>query len=741
MDWLDLDFNVQVNYNLLEGGTTTPDNNPIQILHGLPITISPKTISLNGRQVTYQFTDWWDGNRENPRKFFTSHNASRTVNMKGISVTNTTFSEAKSGQRGFLKDNFNRYLHNVYESNGKIYYERSTDNGVNWQLMNNGVPLNSVGNAKSPSICENRNYNYLYIVYQCDDAPPPFDNGLIVTQYGLETASIAPNWQAALSSMTDFNYANDYQPVIASFYDEGVVVCNPPSTSTAGLRAFKFTTEQLWHHYNNCTEISIPSSQNSSNPSLVAGYLQNNLKYHLVFDEAKLSIKYYAWNSTSVCSSTVSVSSGTIYNLKPVISLLEDKHPIITWIGATTGYYPTRLNTRVGTLNNNIMSWGNYNSYLGLILSASNASNSVTPQRTLITWTDMYGSKWQKREGTTYNTPSALSHNGYWTQAATNEDFILPKALVFNNTSTPYYFITSTTDFTGGNSQEGSISNNGIGNNYLGKITENDTIVTFGRSGVASINDIEFVFETGDIIVGDSIVRFIEIQDTITYNSTNQLNQHTRTNNFTLSPETNFYFSNIYYVVQKSDPLNALLLTDAVNFKVELVHASTNQVVGTFDNINYNKNNLEKYASIDYEVDCSGITVGDYYLRLVTNVTGNAIYTLANLFNGSTILEKKNYNKVNFIGSEIPATYDLAQNFPNPFNPSTTIRYQIPQDGIVTLKIYDILGSEVATLVNEEKIAGKYEVNFNASVLASGVYIYKIQAGSFINSKKMILLK
>jgi hypothetical protein len=194
-------------------------------------------------------------------------------------------------------------------------------------------------------------------------------------------------------------------------------------------------------------------------------------------------------------------------------------------------------------------------------------------------------------------------------------------------------------------------------------------------------------------------------------------------------------------VVQKSDPLNALLLTDAVNFKVELVHASTNQVVGTFDNINYNKNNLEKYASIDYEVDCSGITVGDYYLRLVTNVTGNAIYTLANLFNGSTILEKKNYNKVNFIGSEIPATYDLAQNFPNPFNPSTTIRYQIPQDGIVTLKIYDILGSEVATLVNEEKIAGKYEVNFNASVLASGVYIYKIQAGSFINSKKMILLK
>ncbi len=204
--------------------------------------------------------------------------------------------------------------------------------------------------------------------------------------------------------------------------------------------------------------------------------------------------------------------------------------------------------------------------------------------------------------------------------------------------------------------------------------------------------------------------------------------------------------------MQKSDLATALTISDAVHFKAELVNATTNQVIGTFDNITYNKTNLEKYASIDYEVDCSGITAGEYYLRLVTDVNGNASYTLANIFNDNTTLAKKNFNKVNFTGSEIPTTYDLAQNFPNPFNPSTIIRYQIPQDGIVTLKIYDILGSEVATLVNEEKVAGKYEVNFSAtggaSSLASGVYIYriaihsdKIQAGSFVNSKKMILLK
>ncbi|NLT50931.1 MAG: T9SS type A sorting domain-containing protein, partial [Ignavibacteria bacterium] len=88
-----------------------------------------------------------------------------------------------------------------------------------------------------------------------------------------------------------------------------------------------------------------------------------------------------------------------------------------------------------------------------------------------------------------------------------------------------------------------------------------------------------------------------------------------------------------------------------------------------------------------------------------------------------------------------PDKFELAQNFPNPFNPSTMISFQLPINGYVTLKIYDLLGQEIATLVNEQKSAGKYEVKFDASDLASGVYIYRIQAGEFNASKKLILLK
>ena len=90
---------------------------------------------------------------------------------------------------------------------------------------------------------------------------------------------------------------------------------------------------------------------------------------------------------------------------------------------------------------------------------------------------------------------------------------------------------------------------------------------------------------------------------------------------------------------------------------------------------------------------------------------------------------------------DIIFNYSLKQNYPNPFNPTTKISYSIPQPGFVSLKVYNTLGQEVSTLVSEFKRPGNYEASFNASQLASGVYFYKIQAGTFAEVKKMLLLK
>jgi hypothetical protein len=88
-----------------------------------------------------------------------------------------------------------------------------------------------------------------------------------------------------------------------------------------------------------------------------------------------------------------------------------------------------------------------------------------------------------------------------------------------------------------------------------------------------------------------------------------------------------------------------------------------------------------------------------------------------------------------------PSEFKLSQNYPNPFNPSTTISWQSPVGSWQTLKVYDLLGREVATLVDEYKHAGRYEINFDASSLTSGIYFYKLQAENYLETKKMILLK
>ncbi|RKY99466.1 MAG: hypothetical protein DRQ13_02200, partial [Ignavibacteriae bacterium] len=89
----------------------------------------------------------------------------------------------------------------------------------------------------------------------------------------------------------------------------------------------------------------------------------------------------------------------------------------------------------------------------------------------------------------------------------------------------------------------------------------------------------------------------------------------------------------------------------------------------------------------------------------------------------------------------LPAEYALEQNFPNPFNPTTKIKYSIPQPANVVIKVYDVLGNEIATLVNEEKPVGSFEVEFDASKLVSGIYFYRLQAGNYVETKKMILIK
>lgn len=131
-------------------------------------------------------------------------------------------------------------------------------------------------------------------------------------------------------------------------------------------------------------------------------------------------------------------------------------------------------------------------------------------------------------------------------------------------------------------------------------------------------------------------------------------------------------------------------------------------------------------------------TITDYYIFLL----GNDSLRYARWDAGSTFYPFTWTDWTSVENDDEPVhSFRLFQNYPNPFNPTTKIRYEIPEISFVTIKVYDLLGNEIATLVNEEKPAGSYEVEFNGSKLSSGIYYYQIISGSYNQTRKMVYLK
>ena len=201
---------------------------------------------------------------------------------------------------------------------------------------------------------------------------------------------------------------------------------------------------------------------------------------------------------------------------------------------------------------------------------------------------------------------------------------------------------------------------------------------------------------------------------------------------------------------------------DLQNFPVltsVILQGSNTIIEGSLNSV-ANKNYRIEFFSNE-EIDPTQYGEGKFYLGY-TNVTtdGNCnvdfsvslpVIVFPNYYVTATATDENN-NTSEFSASvpviisgienvEIPTEYQLLQNFPNPFNPSTIISYQLPARGNVTLKVYDVLGNEVATLVDEYREEGKYEVEFDGRNLASGLFFYKLQAGSFVETKKMVLIK
>jgi hypothetical protein len=325
-----------------------------------------------------------------------------------------------------------------------------------------------------------------------------------------------------------------------------------------------------------------------------------------------------------------------------------------------------------------------------------------------------------------------IVRNSFYT---TNNTFSNPSVMKLNYES-PNYVITK---------DNFSVSNTPFQNQNS---SEADNLV-----GVVREQNLNYYFDLGPVIA-KNIVQNSSLTETAITNFMDF--SHTMvTAPFYLAPfDTLIVGGNGYF---SYDPNQQFL---EKRFRVNLVRKSNNEVFRTlFYDTTHSEDTLESeylrgFIFSDRELQ----SADSFFVQLLIDSSsfyqGDNTYYVYNVYSPDEIFDgggdnPHSYKKKVFFQNGnnghnqnlLPDAYSLSQNYPNPFNPVTNIKYQLPKDGFVTLKIFDITGREIANLVKEQKHAGFYTVSFNGSNFASGVYFYRIQSGDFTQVKKMVLIK
>lgn len=298
----------------------------------------------------------------------------------------------------------------------------------------------------------------------------------------------------------------------------------------------------------------------------------------------------------------------------------------------------------------------------------------------------------------------------------------------FVSTSSPYVFQTSS-----------------AAASYFGKSSPTQTI--YGRGICLDRGDLHAYYSFGNLIVDGNSIDFVDAPDSLNYNNLDTLNRVLETVPFSVNSKSKFIFAEESGFVDSIAAARVLDSTGYVNYKIELVDNETGKAIGTIRNLKLNGRNSTRYNLVPYSLNTNAIKSKTVRVKITFTTNLDSIKTaLVKSYADQDITNGTATQSVSLQSLDIVTDYALNQNFPNPFNPSTMIDYQLPNDGHVTLKVYDVLGREVRTLVDEAKTAGGYEVKFDGSNLASGIYFYRVNitdnnGKNFVSTKKMLLMK
>jgi hypothetical protein len=713
---------------------------------------STKTIGGNN----YVFAGWVDGEKSNPRTITPLDNQTYTGRYKVVHKSNNAVAFFNNSQRKIVQTP-DYYLHQVYESMEHVWYEYSSNGGNTWTIGNQGCPLD-VGGGKCPSI--DYNGTNVAIVYQQPATSPytytiqlvpiilqnniyqPYVNTPTTIYYeSIDSYSIDANpsiaWDAGGDFIVTLEKKNSAAAGIYWLCGNLYTNPNPPPGVNAPLPYGVSPAVKLPNTTNNSIHCSVYKNKAGSTSSFALAYEQRNYSYS---DTIKATDLYFyhngsVWTQNNFPINVISSGTGPV-NSSPSIIQYADACQKICWIrdlsaGAGDPY------------SVNVVAWDEHSSNQYNIYGLNTKSVSLNLRSNTnpyFVWSEYWNGSWANKlcNGSTFlpiNTSGkdVQLTNGFIKQMNPYFSLNFMFASSYSTLALPYPFQTSYT----------------VGS-YLSKGT---TVQGYGRGVGISQGDLYLEYIFGNLMVDKQSVEFVPAPDSLAYSTVDTINTVLISKPFILNKASQLTFNEYAGAVDSALTAKEMGSAGYIRFNAQIVEEGTGKVNGTMKEKKWNSKSLDKYAISSYRMTFSG-TQGKTVRIKITMTTNleKPVLSLLNLYTDADEMDKlsKATAPQELTLESDPATiiteYALEQNYPNPFNPSTTIRYQLPNAGHVMLKVYDMLGREVATLVDEMKGTGSYSATFDGARLASGTYIMRLTAESeegksFVETKKMMMLK
>ncbi|MGE5499773.1 MAG: T9SS type A sorting domain-containing protein, partial [Syntrophothermus sp.] len=673
----------------------------------------------NGNDVT--FGDQYS--TETPVTF-TSGTSTANAVLKGTHLSDNPNAFSGNGRRKFIMTP-DGYLHLVYSSMGKVWYEVSKDKGKSWMLMNNGKPLDE-GSSKLPSI--DYYENNVVIAWQSIDNSGKSNIKLQVFsnvsgEYTAQALSIIP---------IEESYNTDASPLVAWGY-AGKSVLLWETKGTYGGLAYKYgqisSSQISWS-----TGGTIPGTDSTAVSAAVSSakdiasqnifnlaWQQGEMPYAMIY-YLKMQLNDLGIMDGNALPFFLSIYANFNTNVSPSIISLSGGGARMAWkgyneIGSDWGeYYVVLANP------DNPWYMQYFNKYAGQVYSPQISLGSDTY---IVGWSEPMDNRYEAvctNSSTSIGLKSISGADGRNIQinngGMSSEMFVT--AFRSENASLPYSFMQSAA---------------------IGTPTANKSSEALSGRTVGLVKDkAQFYLTLGNIQSDKVNIHFKEVSNK---NDKSAFTKYLETEPFLLSDKSGLSFTARCGVKDSLAAVKALKDGKYASFKVEMVDDASGDVLGNYFDAKIMKDNFFSMKESRYNVNTDGIGNKLVSLRIVSDNNIDAEYFIADRSTGKEAMLTQSVTSmnVNYSGSVKVNEYSLSQNYPNPFNPSTVINYEVPKASNVTIRVYDMLGKEVSVLVDGYKEEGRYQVQFNAKDLPSGMYIYQIRAGEYTSVRKMMLLK